>query len=110
MSTDNQQIVVLNSVASTVDLLVTKNAAAGQAMNVVLTDWATLTVKVQGVINDLEKAEGDIGSILDVGDMESARLAWQQLSAFAQNMQYGLANVTADPKIVAINTNKRSAA
>ena len=79
-------------------------------MNVVLTDWATLTVKVQGVINDLEKAEGDIESILDAGDMESARLAWQQLSAFAQNMQYGLANVTADPKIVAINTNKRSAA
>jgi hypothetical protein len=63
-------------------------------MDNVLRDWSTLMFKVKNVIEKIEQAEGDIGSILDIGDMASTRLAWQQLAIFATNMQTTLSNIT----------------
>jgi hypothetical protein len=102
LSTDNQQITVLNSVSTTMDMLMKKNSDAMTSMTTILTDWATLTGKLQGVIDDLNTAEGDIGSILDLGDMATTKAAWTQLAAFAQNMQNGLGNVTVDPTVTPI--------
>ena len=99
LSDDNQQIVVLNSVANAVDGLVQKNAAAGKSMETVLSDWATLMVKMKAVIDDLDQSEGDIGSVLDTGDMVTTRSAWQQLAAFAGNMQSSLGGITAEAPV-----------
>ena len=95
ISDDNKQIIILNVVASTVDGLVAKNAIASTAMGVIMSDWATLMVKMKAVIEDLTTAEGDIGSILDVGDMVTTKLAWRQLTDFATNMQSSIKSISA---------------
>ena len=46
------------------------------------------------MIAAIEQAEGDIGTILDAGDVVTARITWQQLATFASNMQTTLSNVT----------------
>lgn len=99
LSDDHRQIAVLNSVANAVDSLAQKNAAAGSAMDVVLSDWATLSAKLKAVIDDLDQAKGDIGSILDLGDMATTRTAWQQLTGFATNMQTSLASITVEKPV-----------
>lgn len=99
LSDDHRQIAVLNSVANAVDSLAQKNAAAGSAMDVVLSDWATLSAKLKAVIDDLDQAKGDIGSILDLGDMATTRTAWQQLTDFATNMQTSLASITVEKPV-----------
>lgn len=99
LSDDHRQIAVLNSVANAVDSLAQKNAAAGSAMDVVLSDWATLSAKLKAVIDDLDQAKGDIGSILDLGDMATTRTAWQQLMGFATNMQTSLASITVEKPV-----------
>lgn len=99
LSDDHRQIAVLNSVANAVDSLAQKNAAAGSAMDVVLSDWATLSAKLKAVIDDLDQAKGDIGSILDLGDMATTRTAWQQFTGFATNMQTSLASITVEKPV-----------
>jgi uncharacterized membrane-anchored protein YhcB (DUF1043 family) len=94
LDADKQQIVILNSVANSVDVLYQQNTLAGQAMDNVLRDWSTLMFKVKNVIDSLEQAEGNIGSILEIGDMASTRMTWQQLAIFATNMQTTLSNIT----------------
>lgn len=104
MNVDNQQIAVLNSVATTIGSLVQKGDVAVKAMATVLNDWATVTVKLQSVIDDLSAAEGDIGSILDLGDMKTTNAAWSQLAAYAQNMQNGIGGVVINDTPVEIKT------
>jgi hypothetical protein len=93
LNIDNQQIVVLNSVSNTINMLVEKGGKATQAMAAVLIDWATLVTKMESVIEGLNAAEHDIGSILDLGDMATAKLAWDELADYAQGLQNVLGNV-----------------
>ncbi len=94
LDADKQQIVILNSVANSVDVLVQQNTLAGKAMETILNDWSTLQFKLKAMIAAIEQAEGDIGTILDAGDVVTARITWQQLATFAGNMQATLSNVT----------------
>jgi hypothetical protein len=95
ISDDNKQVVILNTVASTVDGLMEQNATASKAMMVIMSDWGTLMTKMKSVIDDLDAAEGDIGSILDVGDMKTTKLAWTQLTSFADKMQSAIESIAA---------------
>lgn len=105
LSAEAKQIVVLNSVELTVEALVNQNELAGAAMSDIITTWSTLRKKTNAVLTALKTAESNIGSILDVGDVNRAGSAWGQLTTFATNLQTALGNV-ALPSPVSIKSSK----
>jgi len=82
-----QQVTALNSVEATMGSLVEQSHAAEAAVQVILDTWATLKVKLEAVITDLEDSEKAIGDIMSLIDLDTAKDQWAQLQDFAIAMQ-----------------------
>ena len=96
---DKLQIVVLNSVADTVTTLVMGNGKARLAMQDVAATWTILVNSMKAVIARVEKAEGDIGSVLALDDIKAAQVAWSHLLTVATDIQNALGNITLEPPV-----------
>lgn len=94
-----KQIAVLNGISATVGELVKQNVSSGAAMNDILATWGTLVTKMKAVVDEVQTAENDIGTILDAGDVRTAGVAWGQLTAFATSMQTALGNLVLQPLV-----------
>jgi hypothetical protein len=101
ISAENQQIIVLTTIANTVSILVKTIQDAVLQMDPVLTTWATLGVKMQAVTDLLKKASGpDWLKILNEElDMGASKRAWDQLTDFATKMQQTSITVSNDAPV-----------
>lgn len=64
-----------------------QNELATRSLTDILQIWATLTVKLENVILQIQQAEAEqLGNILQQLDLQQAGLAWQQLATFAQTL------------------------
>ncbi len=62
--------------------LVDSNQTAQVALNLTLVVWQTLEGKYSSVIDDLNDAERSARAILELRDIRTAQLAWDQLTAY----------------------------
>lgn len=81
------QVQALNTVETALSTLVTSSQLAMDSVQVILDTWATLQVKLQAVVTDLNDAEKQIGNIMSLVDLQTAQTQWGQLQDFANQMQ-----------------------
>ena len=81
------QVQALNTVEKALGQLVSESATAMSSVQIILDTWATLAVKVQAVVTDLQDAEKAIGDIMSLVDLTTAQDQWNQLETFADQMQ-----------------------
>ena len=62
--------------------LVESNDTAQLALSLTLRVWRTLEVKYSSVIDDLNHAERSTSAILELRDIRTAQMAWDQLTAY----------------------------
>lgn len=98
---EQAQIVVLNLIADTVKTLVNTIRDAELQLDPVLSTWATLGVKMQAVIDQLNKASGPdfLKIIKEKVDLVASKTAWDQLADFATKMQEKSITIATDAPV-----------
>ena len=83
------QGVVLAAISSTVDAMKKSIDAITSNIDIVSSAWATLDVKMESVIKNLEAARDEHWrqTLLQEIDIEAAQAAWGQLKAYAEKLQ-----------------------
>jgi hypothetical protein len=81
------QIAALDGCETSLSSLVTQSQTAMQSVQTILDTWATLQGKLQAVITDLDDSEKAIGDIMSLVDLNTATDQWNQLEAFATQVQ-----------------------
>jgi hypothetical protein len=81
------QIAALDGCETSLGILVTKSQTAMDSVQVILDTWGTLQAKIQAVITDLNDSEKAIGNIMSLVDLNTAQDQWNQLDAFAVQLQ-----------------------
>jgi len=104
---DDQKIAAtLGSITSSMNLMVTANEAATQALSSILDMWQTLEGKLGAVATQLQNAEAaEVPAIIESLDIQSAQTAWAQLTAFCTAMQSNTVTVQAPVSNVPIPTH-----
>ncbi|HEX3107767.1 MAG TPA: HBL/NHE enterotoxin family protein [Thermoanaerobaculia bacterium] len=86
---EKRLVVILKAMAATIDSMLVGIDAISKHIDTVSSAWATISVKMKAVTDDLERAQGRqwVDIILKQLDIRKAQTSWKQLREYCEKLQ-----------------------